>query len=59
MNGAVAEIDEECNKSSKQRQLAEQKEQLRKKLDDGSNVDPAEKDRMMAELSAIEKNLAL
>ena len=56
LNGATPEIEEEANKSSKQRKLQDQKEQLRLKLD--GQVDPAEKDRMMAELKECEKNLA-
>lgn len=42
LNSAEAEIDEEVNKSHKSRELEEQKEQLRKRLEVGQS-DPNEK----------------
>ena len=41
LNSAEAAIDEEVNKSAKQKQLAEQKEELRKRI--SAQADPNEK----------------
>jgi len=57
LNSAEGEIDTEVNKSNKSRNLEEQKEALRKKLDADGDVDPSEKNRMMAELNDLEASL--
>ena len=57
LNSAEGEIDNEVNKSNKSRELEEQKEALRKKLDEG-NVDPSEKENLMAQLNDLEASLS-
>lgn len=56
LNSAEAEIDEEVSKSAKQKQLAEQKEELRKRI--SAQADPNEKSQLMAQLNDIENQLA-
>ena len=56
LNSAEGEIDNEVNKSNKSRELEEQKEALRKKID--GHDDPTEKEKLMAQLNDLEANLA-
>ena len=56
LNSAEGEIDTEVNKSSKSRELEEQKKALRLKLE--GDVDPSEKEKMMNELNDLEANLS-
>ena len=56
LNSAEGEIDTEVNKSSKSRELEEQKKALRLKLE--GDVDPLEKENMMNELNDLEANLS-
>ena len=56
LNSAEGEIDNEVNKSNKSRELEEQKEALRKKIDD--HVDPSEKEKLMAQLNDLEASLS-
>ena len=56
LNSAEAAIDEEVSKSAKQKQLAEQKEELRKRI--SAQADPNEKSQLMAQLNDIENQLA-
>lgn len=56
LNSAEGEIDNEVNKSNKSRELEEQKEALRKKID--GHDDPSEKEKLMAQLNDLEASLA-
>ena len=55
LGAAEAEIDEEALKSNKQREIEEQKDELRKKID--TQADPSEKERMLATMAGLESDL--
>lgn len=55
LGAAEAEIDEEALKSHKQREIEEQKDELRKKID--TQADPSEKERMLATMAGLESDL--
>lgn len=57
LNSAAAEIEEEVIKSHKARDLEEQKNELRAKLEAG-DIDPSEKQKLMDQVNELERNLS-